>query len=142
MRATSKRVLVMIAIPVLLSPLAACSKSNDTATTNTTAAGSGGASTTAAGGSAAGGGTAVKAAVSPGFDPKTVTAKAGGTIEFTSTDGKPHEPTAGTKDKPEEGVFDVTVPANGKGSTPALKAGTIKYFCALHPSMTGEITVS
>lgn len=70
------------------------------------------------------------------FEPATVTAKAGDTIEWTNKDSFQHTAT----DK--AGSFDVPLPPNSSGKTVVGTAGKIDYFCKIHPMMKGEITVA
>ncbi|HEX7100142.1 MAG TPA: cupredoxin domain-containing protein [Acidimicrobiia bacterium] len=63
------------------------------------------------------------------------TVSVGDTIEIVNMDEVPHTWTA------EDGPFDVSV---GPGQTATYtfeEAGEFPYFCKLHPSMTGTITV-
>jgi len=71
------------------------------------------------------------------FSPAEITAKPGDVIEWTNKDAFAHTATA--KDK----SFDVSVPANGKGTlTVPDKAGAFDYFCRFHPMMKGKLTVA
>ena len=71
------------------------------------------------------------------FDPPTLTVKAGTTVTWVNADDIPH----------------VVLEKNGKFRSPALDtddkfsqtfstAGTVEYFCAIHPHMTGKIVVT
>jgi len=71
------------------------------------------------------------------FNPATLTVKAGTTVTFENADDIPHsvvEKAASFKSKPMDTgeTFKVTL------ST----AGTIDYFCGLHPHMVGQIIVT
>jgi plastocyanin len=72
------------------------------------------------------------------YNPKTVHAKVGQTIEWTNDDSPPHDVSyvSGPKFK-SSGTM-------GTGSTFRLKlteAGTIQYFCSIHPFMKASIVV-
>jgi|SRR5579884_4221821 len=69
------------------------------------------------------------------FSPQTLTVKAGMTVTWTNRDDIPHTvtslPTFKSKALDSEDAFSFTF------TTP----GTYKYFCSLHPHMTGTIVV-
>jgi len=70
------------------------------------------------------------------FDPADITINAGDTITFTNEDRAPHTVTE------VNGAFDTG--RFGKGETATLmfpSAGRFDYFCAVHPSMKGTITI-
>jgi plastocyanin len=71
-----------------------------------------------------------------GFVPAQVSAHVGDTIEWTNTDFLLHTATA------RNGAFNVPIPANSKGRTVVKAAGTVDYYCTVHPNMTGQIVVS
>jgi plastocyanin len=71
------------------------------------------------------------------FDPSTLTVKAGTTVTWVNADDIPH----------------VVLEKNGKFRSPALDTddkfsqtfsatGTVEYFCAIHPHMTGKIVIT
>ena len=71
------------------------------------------------------------------FDPPTLTVKAGTTVTWINADDIPH----------------VVSEKDGKFRSPALDtddkfsqtfstAGTVEYFCAIHPHMTGKVVVT
>jgi amicyanin len=71
------------------------------------------------------------------FDPPTLTVKAGTTVTWVNADDIPH----------------VVLEKTGKFRSPALDTddkftqtfstpGTVEYFCAIHPHMTGKIVVT
>jgi len=70
------------------------------------------------------------------FDPPTISAHVGDTIEWTSSDFVVHTATARNKD------WDVTIPAKGTARVTLKRAGDVAYFCRFHPNMTGEIVVA
>jgi plastocyanin len=70
------------------------------------------------------------------FSPTTLTTNAGTTVKWTNNDGVTHTVTSNTS------VFDSGNLSNGKSySFTFSAAGTYKYYCAIHPSMTGTIIV-
>src|SRR4051794_22742021 len=71
------------------------------------------------------------------FDPSTLTVKAGTTVTWVNADDIPH----------------VVSEKDGKFRSPALDtddkfsqvfstAGTVEYFCAIHPHMVGKIVIT
>jgi plastocyanin len=72
------------------------------------------------------------------YDPKTINAKVGDTIEWTWADtASPHTVTAN------DGTFDsCTQNAGYKFFVTVNKAGDIQYHCTLHSGMVGDIKVS
>jgi len=129
--------------------LAGCSKT-DTASTSTGTSAPATTTTTTAkpAGTTAG---SIPAAGGPGtitvktftFKPTPLTVKAGDPITWANEDDILHEPTAGEPGKPRDAFKAVSL--DGKGSTGTAtitKPGTYKYFCAVHESMVGEITVT
>ena len=68
------------------------------------------------------------------FTPAEVSAQVGDTIEWTNVDFVAHTATA------RDGTFDIMLPPSG---TLVMKtAGTIDYYCRVHPNMTAQIAVS
>jgi plastocyanin len=72
------------------------------------------------------------------FGPGTVKVKAGDTIEWTNDDAAPHTVTAKSGGDLDSG----TMAQGASFEFTAAQPGTIAYFCAIHPSMTGTIEVS
>ncbi len=71
------------------------------------------------------------------FDPPTVTIKAGGTVTWINADDIPH--VVSEKDgKFRSAALDTDDSFSQTFTTP----GTIEYFCAIHPHMTGKIIVT
>jgi plastocyanin len=70
------------------------------------------------------------------FAPAQVSAHVGDTIEWMNDDIVAHTATA------RNGDWDVMVQPNGKASVTLKSAGTIDYYCRLHPNMGGSIAVS
>lgn len=76
------------------------------------------------------------------FEPSTLEVSTGTTVTWTNDDAINHTATAGTPEAPEE-TFDIDLPEEGAtGSHTFDEAGTFPYFCQVHESMTGEITVT
>lgn len=68
------------------------------------------------------------------FSPARIEVAAGDTVTFTNADRAPHTATA------RNGTFDTGRLAKGQSATIRIGAsGTIDYFCAIHPRMTGQI---
>jgi plastocyanin len=71
------------------------------------------------------------------FDPPVVTIKAGTTVTWTNADDIPH--VVAEKDgKFRSGALDTDESFSQSFAT----AGTVEYFCAIHPHMTGKIIVT
>lgn len=71
------------------------------------------------------------------FKPANLEIKVGDTVTFTNVDSAPHTATA------DSGAW--TTPTLQKGQSTTLKfngPGSHPYFCKIHPSMKGSITVS
>ena len=70
------------------------------------------------------------------FSPADITAKRGDTVIWTNNDPFPHTVTA------RDGAFDSKAIAAGTSwRYVARKPGTFAYYCTLHPTMTGTLTV-
>ena len=70
------------------------------------------------------------------FEPANLTIAAGDSVTFVNRDGAPHTATQ------TGGAFDTGRLARNAQSTLTFSAaGSYDYFCAVHPSMTGKITV-
>ena len=71
------------------------------------------------------------------FDPPTLTVKAGTTVTWVNADDIPH--LVSEKD----GMFRSSALDTGdKFSQTLSTAGTVEYFCAIHPQMTGKIIIT
>jgi plastocyanin len=70
------------------------------------------------------------------FMPKSVTVKAGTTVTWTNQDDETHTVTSTTKEFKSEPLS-----AGDKFTFTFTTPGTYKYFCSLHPFMTGTIVV-
>ena len=97
---------------------------------------------TAAPATAAGGGGTGAAIDISGFAFKTTALEVtkGTTVAWTNKDGTGHTVSSGTPPT-KDGKFDGQVAAGGTFSFTFNDPGTFKYFCAIHNSMTGTITV-
>jgi plastocyanin len=70
------------------------------------------------------------------FSPSTVTIAAGGRVTFLNDDDREHTATATA------GAFDTGVLGEGGSAAESFAtAGTFAYLCAIHPQMTGTVTV-
>jgi plastocyanin len=78
------------------------------------------------------------------FGPDPITVAAGTTIRFVNEDSTTHTATAGTREAPEPGTFDVELVEGGEGEVTLGEAGTYDYFCSIHdgPGMTARIEVT
>ena len=69
------------------------------------------------------------------FSPAEITVKVGDSIEWVNGDFIDHTATA------KSGDWDVMIGAEKSARLLLKHAGTIDYFCRIHPSMTGTIRV-
>jgi plastocyanin len=100
---------------------------------------SAGASTPAAATPAPSGGKADTVAIKGfAFAPGTIQAKVGQEITWTNDDAAPHTVTA----KSGGGLDSGTLAQGASFSFTPEQAGTIEYFCEIHPSMVGTIEAS
>lgn len=75
------------------------------------------------------------------FSSGTKTVTAGTTLTWTNKDSYAHTVTSGIPGSP-SGVFDSgNIPSQGSFSHTFSQAGTFKYYCRIHSSMTATITV-
>jgi plastocyanin len=128
-----KRLLVP-ALTALAVTLTACGSSSSRSSTSSSA--SGGASASSGNSD---GGTIQVTMKNLAYSPKTIHARVGQTVEWTNEDMPPHDVSylSGPKFKSSATM--------GIGSTFRLKlteAGTIQYFCSIHPFMKATIVVS
>jgi plastocyanin len=72
------------------------------------------------------------------FNPPRLTVAAGTKVTWLNRDDVPH--TATSTDKP-RALDSGTLDTDDRFSHTFTAPGTYKYFCAVHPHMTGEITV-
>lgn len=146
MRSPSRVLPAVLSVAVLAAGvlLAGCSSTATTATTATSGPGA-----TVAPGSSAPATTAPVPAANLvtvktfQFKPATITVKAGTPVQWQNEDEITHEPTAGAPGATTDAFKPVTL--DGKGATGAVTIttpGTYPYFCAVHESMHGQITVT
>ena len=70
------------------------------------------------------------------FEPSTLTVKVGTKVTWINRDDEPHTATATDK------RFNSKTLENGdRFSTEFTQPGSYKYYCALHPKMTGQVIV-
>jgi plastocyanin len=69
------------------------------------------------------------------FTPLEVKAHVGDTVEWFNDDFLVHTATA------RDGAWDFMLPKGSKARIAVKTAGTIEYYCRLHPNMTGRIVV-
>jgi plastocyanin len=70
------------------------------------------------------------------FEPATITVAAGTQVTWVNRDDMPHTVTSDDKSFKSK-AFDTDEKFSFTFSTP----GTYKYFCSIHPKMTGEVVV-
>jgi plastocyanin len=70
------------------------------------------------------------------FAPAQVSAHVGDTIVWVNADFVAHTATA------RNGAWDVMLPPNAKKQLVLKSAGTLDYYCKLHPNMIGKIIVA
>ena len=70
------------------------------------------------------------------FVPATVKAHVGDTVEWTNKDFVAHTATA------RSGDWEVNLPVKKTGRITLKKAGSVDYYCRVHPNMTGKIEVT
>ena len=77
------------------------------------------------------------AVVGVAFEPESIEVPVGTTVDWTNEDPLAHTVTAS------DGAFDSGTMDGGQTFSQTFdKPGTFDYFCAIHPSMTGTVTVS
>ena len=69
------------------------------------------------------------------FEPAQLTVKAGTTVTWTNRDDIPHTVVSAGKFRSK------TMDTDGTFSFTFMAAGDYKYFCSLHPHMTGTVKV-
>jgi len=72
--------------------------------------------------------------------PPNMDVAVGTTVTWTNKDSTGHTVTSGTRPN-KDGKFDGQLPASGTFSFTFTTAGTYQYFCTIHSSMNGTITV-
>ena len=125
-----KRAIVVLLVGSSLT-LAACGGDEESAPATA-------ASTPAASSTPAPSGGATVAIKGFAFAPETIKAKAGEKITWSNDDAAAHTVTAKSGGELDSG----TIAQGASFSFTPEKAGTIEYFCEIHPSMVGTIEVS
>ena len=74
------------------------------------------------------------------FNPNQPSVTKGASITWTNDDGTTHTVTSGVPGTP-SGKFDQSVDAGKTFSFTFNDAGTYEFFCNIHPSMRGTVTV-
>ena len=70
------------------------------------------------------------------FSPRTVTVNVGDSVTWTNSDAQAHTATSGS-------AWSTGDIGNGESASITFStAGTFDYICAIHPDMTGTITVT
>jgi plastocyanin len=129
-----KRLIVVLLVGSSLA-LAACGGDDEAATTPAPAVASTPAATATQAPAAGGASVAIKGFA---FAPATIQAKVGQEITWTNDDAAPHTVTAKSGADLDSG----TLAQGASFSFTPEQAGTISYFCEIHPSMVGTIEVS
>ena len=120
------RLLAPVFALVLLSACGSSSGSSDGATATTVASGSSAGAT--------GDAVSIKGFA---FNPKELDVKVGTTVTWTNSDPAQHTATS------DDGAFDTKKLKTGmSGTFTFAKAGTYKYHCMIHPTMTATVVVS
>jgi plastocyanin len=73
------------------------------------------------------------------YDPNPASVRVGQTVAWRNADSLPH-----TASQTGNGGFDTGTVAGGAASAPIriTTAGTLDYFCRIHPAMTARLEVS
>ncbi|HJS68400.1 MAG TPA: plastocyanin/azurin family copper-binding protein [Nitrososphaera sp.] len=109
---------------------------------NQTGAGNGTAAAPASGGTKVSITQGAASKTTDAYDPNPVQAKVGSKVTWTNDDSTPHTATSGKDSKP-DGTFDSSTLAQGKSfSFTFEEAGEYPYFCTLHPTMVGTVSLS
>jgi plastocyanin len=74
------------------------------------------------------------------FNPASVTISANNVVKWTNNDGTTHTVTGGTPGTPDN-KFDVTLNASATKCLRFTSAGSYAYYCNIHRTMTGAVTV-
>ncbi len=132
----------LLALLASLVAIAGCgsSKSSSSSSSSASSASAARTGTSQPSGGAAPGGSPIQVTIkSLAFNPQTVHAKVGQTVEWTNLDGPPHNVTwtGGPKFASSK-----TLSTNQKFSLKLTQAGTITYICSIHPFMKATIVVT
>ena len=124
----------LVAAAAFFTACGSSTKYNSSSSSNTTAAPAGSGTTVA---SAAATATDKISAKDFDFHPSTITVKAGTTVTWTNNDATQHQIAD------DNHAFQGDAISHGQTFTHAYTAaGTFGFHCAIHPSMTGSVTVT
>jgi len=70
-----------------------------------------------------------------GYEPATINAKVGDTVEWENRDVIAHTATV-------RGDWDVMLPAKTTASFVLKQSGDVEYYCRFHPNMTARIAIA
>lgn len=118
---------------VLFAALVACSSSSTSSSTSSSSATGSSSGSSSSSGQATGATITIKGFA---FSPTPLKAKAGDTITVTNLDNTNHSVTA------DDNSFDTNPFSSGSKTFTVPTAGTFKFHCKIHSTMTGEIDVS
>ncbi|HEX9695015.1 MAG TPA: plastocyanin/azurin family copper-binding protein [Actinomycetota bacterium] len=77
------------------------------------------------------------------FAPQNLTVAVGAVVTWTNGDDFAHTVTSGNPSDAPSGVFDGPLETNGATFTFQFKdAGTVEYYCKVHPQMTGSVVAA
>lgn len=141
---TAAKPLALLAALLMTVGLAACGDDDDTSAgtsddvTSTAPADGGDGGDAGGAGGAGDAGAEEVTIVAEDFSLTSVTAEPGEAVHLDNQGDKPHTVTA------DDGAFDTGNTAPGAQSEFAapMEPGTYAYHCAIHPNMTGTLTVS
>jgi plastocyanin len=131
-----------LALPVLLLALAGCGSSSSSSSSSSASSSAPAPATTtpaASSGASSGGGAIQVTMKSLAFTPDTITAKVGQTVQWTNDDTPAHNVTYVSGPK---FTSSSTMNPGAKFSLKLTQAGTIHYFCSIHPFMKATIVVT
>ena len=74
------------------------------------------------------------------FAPATLEVAKGTVVTFTNSDSATHTVTSGAN-RTKDGKFDQQITGSAEATVKFDTAGTFEYFCQLHSSMKGTVTV-
>ena len=134
--------LLLSAVALLVLALSGCgssSKASSSSATSSSAANSSSSSTAPSGSAAASGSTTPVTIKNLAFNPGTVNAKVGQTVGWANLDGPPHNVTYVSGPK---FTSSSNLNTGDKFSLKLTQAGTIHYFCSIHPFMKATIVVT
>jgi plastocyanin len=120
--------------------LAGCGSSSSSSSSSSSASSASTPTSTAASGAGSPSGSVVKVTIKNlAFQPATIHAKVGQTVQWTNQDTPPHNVTYVSGPK---FTSSSTLDPGAKFSLKLTQAGTIHYFCSIHPFMKATIIVA